>query len=1000
MPTPVRTPRSRPVSISESISALAIHRTTSPDPSSPTGTTTSSTPFGQSSSGPRRSSAVDMAMSVLPTESQGRQVWDSILKEVRGSGKFIVKDIIARSGTFVLSTAPSAEWENPTFRDFAYFPTSAEMIEVAKGKFGPYLNEINPPSPTFLTSAAGHTILLLRDQVAMFTDEGSAQLSTASLLSPTAEYQVQGVSIPCIIHGPPLPYSILSPKRFSSLSLSSFRLQKDVNGKYMDPSSPAPPLSPASVTASFSSSDRSDMTVVKEPRSSSPSPSTTSSVASTTPATSTHGRDAKAVDEARRILEGGLRTSSTVDSTSTTTSSSSSSSSTEHTLDEKDHSSSPDQEKDQVTRDAPPAPEATTITTPPPIDAPTRSSTIASVAMPEPPKEGIAQAVTWADLVGYLDSFIREFGRSCRRKDPPRSPEKCSEEYQMFLNTIATTLATMPSIPGEMELDGTIEWIEEYLCMELYPSIFSPMMSDDRPRDQLLESRIAALNMLHLGLEHLGIPASFADSPIMEKLIEDCNDQLIIIDQMKTPASKLQAILRCHQIIARAISDAPPPPPSPPPKDPKDPKASLGLKSLDPKPKDPSPPSSPSSSSSDLTSSVTSPPRSSSKRASMLPGPTPSSPVPQRTSSRPMSMILPRSSSHVPPPTEDTTPSPKRSPSPKPVRPSSSRTPPPLSEEMFSRRVVGADDMLPLLIYMVVRSNPPRLISNLRFIQRYRLKSRLNEEMAYSFTNLMAVISFLETCDLQAIGLSMSPTTSFPLISAEGPTSPRPAPSTFSSLKGESSSLARSTSGSSSTSSSSGYRPLSEAMKSGREAAGDMMGGGLTRARSGVASVGRMFGRFMSKTPSSSSTASSHSSNTTSSSSPSPSPSSTKPPVPAKDEVDSMKSAVERLESVLAKDLAAGGSSSASGPASTTTSSTPLDSGKQESLYALVATQAPPMSLFTECNSIHDLRIAEMDTLLADYQRLARILEALQKSANAALAHDDDATPSSSMIPE
>ncbi|RKP12962.1 hypothetical protein BJ684DRAFT_20520 [Piptocephalis cylindrospora] len=598
MPTPVRTPRSRPVSISESISALAIHRTTSPGPASPTRTINTSS-FGQSATGPRRSSAVDMAMSVLPAESHGRQVWDSIMKEVRGSGKFIVKDIIARSGTFLLSTAPSADWENPSFRDFAYFPTSVEMTEVAKEKFGPFLQEVNPPSSTFLTSVAGHTILLLRDQVAMFTDEAFTQLSTASLLSPTAEYQVQGVSIPCIIHGPPLPFSILSPRRFSSLSLSSFRLQKDAGGKYIDPSAPAPPLSPASVTASFTSSEKSDMTVVKEGRSSSPSPSTTSATSASTTATSTHGvRDTKALDEAKRILEGGARASSTLDS------SSSSSGNAEEGLVEETGESG--------------------IT--PAADPPTRTSTVVSMVAIEPPKEGIAQAVTWADLVGYLDSFIREFGRSCRRKDPPRSPEKCSEEYQMFLNTIATTLATMPSIPGEMELDGTIEWIEEYLCMELYPSIFSPMMSDDRPRDQLLESRIAALNMLHLGLEHLGIPTSFADSPIMEKLVEDCNDQLLIIDQMKTPASKLQAILRCHQIIARAISDAPPPPPSPPPKDTRE---TLGVKETEIKSTSPSP--SPSTSS--VPGTVASPPRTSSKRASMMPG-APSSPVPQRTSRR------------------------------------------------------------------------------------------------------------------------------------------------------------------------------------------------------------------------------------------------------------------------------------------------------------------------------------------------------------------------------
>ncbi|KAJ1979667.1 hypothetical protein H4R35_001426 [Dimargaris xerosporica] len=67
---------------------------------------------------------------------------------------------------------------------------------------------------------------------------------------------------------------------------------------------------------------------------------------------------------------------------------------------------------------------------------------------------------------------------------------------------------------------------------------------------------------------------------------------------------------------------------------------------------------------------------------------------------------------------------------------------------------LSADDLLPLMIYTVVRYNPPRLVSNLRYLQRYLYRERQSRGIpAYCLTTLAAAASFVETVDFAALGL-------------------------------------------------------------------------------------------------------------------------------------------------------------------------------------------------------------------------------------------------------
>ncbi|KAJ9166598.1 hypothetical protein P3X46_021324 [Hevea brasiliensis] len=65
----------------------------------------------------------------------------------------------------------------------------------------------------------------------------------------------------------------------------------------------------------------------------------------------------------------------------------------------------------------------------------------------------------------------------------------------------------------------------------------------------------------------------------------------------------------------------------------------------------------------------------------------------------------------------------------------------------------GADEFLPVLIYVTMKANPPQLHSNLLYIQRYRRQSRLVGEEAYFFTNMLSTESFISNIDARSLSM-------------------------------------------------------------------------------------------------------------------------------------------------------------------------------------------------------------------------------------------------------
>ncbi|KAJ3369576.1 hypothetical protein GGF31_005093 [Allomyces arbusculus] len=64
-----------------------------------------------------------------------------------------------------------------------------------------------------------------------------------------------------------------------------------------------------------------------------------------------------------------------------------------------------------------------------------------------------------------------------------------------------------------------------------------------------------------------------------------------------------------------------------------------------------------------------------------------------------------------------------------------------------------ADSFLPLLIFVTMQANPPKLISNVQYITRFRNPTKLQSEAGYYLTHLQGAIHFIESLDHTSLSI-------------------------------------------------------------------------------------------------------------------------------------------------------------------------------------------------------------------------------------------------------
>ncbi|OWZ57983.1 guanyl-nucleotide exchange factor [Cryptococcus neoformans 125.91] len=348
----------------------------------------------------------------------------------------------------------------------------------------------------------------------------------------------------------------------------------------------------------------------------------------------------------------------------------------------------------------------------------------------------------------------------------------------------------------EKEASEGTERIEGLLCRLLYNRLFSPLESDDSKHDEALASRIAALNMLELSLDHLGL-ITRPEREHWEGIISNGLDRIIdnvgkefqklSLTTCITPKDKTEVLINAHKIVVDGLSGLPDielRPEGEPYQKPREVSAAPSNASVDPivlKPhpfpiasegsltpsrRSIEPPTAPLSrnisASSDMKSNASDP--LSLANIELTPHAVAVDPIVDQSASTSQFTHDNETQQAALTPLQEALSDSVMTVTAAPVSHDSlllddaASVPPPNTSsdkqtKASKKSTSGADLILPIIIYAVVKSNPPQLASQLMYLRRYRSAICLTGEASYAIVNLTAVVEFLEHVNLSELGL-------------------------------------------------------------------------------------------------------------------------------------------------------------------------------------------------------------------------------------------------------
>lgn len=145
--------------------------------------------------------------------------------------------------------------------------------------------------------------------------------------------------------------------------------------------------------------------------------------------------------------------------------------------------------------------------------------------------------------VKWAYRFIKKY-----KKNPPRTTDAASHKLLDFLDDLREE--------EQVEDKERLDTIETYLCNQLYDRLFTNPDGDEAMQDEALESRIAALNLLDLDLNHLGVLLQDPnDIENMNGVVKLAGTQLQQLNTIMGAKEKLEALIKTHEIIVEAIEE-------------------------------------------------------------------------------------------------------------------------------------------------------------------------------------------------------------------------------------------------------------------------------------------------------------------------------------------------------------------------------------------------------------------------------------------------------------